>query len=304
MVLPHGRLSKRLRSATVSASRRSLQASPVLDELRRTLPWSFRSCRQRPWWPGFKNFSAGQAEAEQVREAARPRQDHVVGQPQCFRRQILWELPMSCEARISSLTLYVMQRGDFIWQQRDLRPCDSDFETVFRAVDPRAAVRLDGDNIPAELRSVSIVALEEAVGCVFDFQVEPLRHVLQDNTTCLSHGLPIRNLWFVWVQFDPEQYSDSASDVLWRQQSFLHHHVLLTFSTTPDRHRGIADAGARRAIRILCSRLKSAAVEKHWYAATVQQPSPAWIVCMLNARSMEFLLRNQWPAFLVALHGE
>ena len=177
------------------------------------------------WWSGFKNFPAGQAEAEQVREAARPREDHVVGQPQCFRRQILWELPMSCQAWISSLTLYAVQRGNFIWQQRDLRPCDSDFETVFRAVGPRAAVRLDGDDIRAELRSVSIVALEEAVGCVRDFQVEPLRHVLQDNTTCLSHGLPIRNLWFVWVQFDPEQLADSASDVLWRQQIFLRHHV-------------------------------------------------------------------------------
>ena len=31
--------------------------------------------------------------------------------------------------------------------------------------------------------------------------------------------------WFVWVQFDPEQLADSASDVLWRQQTFLHHHV-------------------------------------------------------------------------------
>ena len=73
---------------------------------------------------------------------------------------------MSCQARISSLTLYAVQRGDFIWQQRDLRPCDSDFETVFRAVGPRAAVRLYGDDIRAELRSVSIVAFEEAVGCV------------------------------------------------------------------------------------------------------------------------------------------
>ena len=73
---------------------------------------------------------------------------------------------MSCQARISSLTLYAVQRGDFIWQQRDLRPCDSDFEAVFRAARPRAAVRLDGDDIRAELRSVGIVAFEEAIGCV------------------------------------------------------------------------------------------------------------------------------------------
>jgi hypothetical protein len=78
----------------------------------------------------------------------------------------------------------------------------------------------------------------------------------------------------------------------------------LAFSATPDRHRGIADAGARRAIRIFGRRLRSAAVGKYWYAATVQQPSPARIVWMLNARSMKFLLRNQWPAFLVTLHGE
>ena len=80
--------------------------------------------------------------------------------------------------------------------------------------------------------------------------------------------------------------------------------VALAVSATPDRPRGIANAGARRAIRIFCKRLKSPAVGKHWYAATVQQPSPTRIVWMLNARSMEFLLRNQWPAFLVALHGE
>ena len=78
-----------------------------------------------------------------------------MGQPQCFRRQILWELPMSCQARISSLTLYAVQRGDFIWQQRDLRPCDSDSEPVFRAVGPRAAVRLDGDDIGASGLQVS-----------------------------------------------------------------------------------------------------------------------------------------------------
>ena len=73
---------------------------------------------------------------------------------------------MSCQAGISSCTLYAVQRGDFIRQQKDLRPCDSDFETVFRAVGPCAAVRLDGDDIRAELRSVGIVAFEEAVGCV------------------------------------------------------------------------------------------------------------------------------------------
>ena len=66
------------------------------------------------WWSGFKNFLAGQAEAEQVREGARPREYHVVGQPQCFRRQILWELPMSCQARVSSLTLYAVERGDVL----------------------------------------------------------------------------------------------------------------------------------------------------------------------------------------------
>ena len=73
---------------------------------------------------------------------------------------------MSCQARISSLTLYAVQRGDFIWQQRDLYPSDSDFEPVFSAVAPRAGVRPDGDDIRAELRSVGIVAFEEAVGCV------------------------------------------------------------------------------------------------------------------------------------------
>ena len=43
------KVEERLHSATVSSSRRSLQATPVLDELRRTLPLSFRSCRRRPF---------------------------------------------------------------------------------------------------------------------------------------------------------------------------------------------------------------------------------------------------------------
>ena len=46
------------------------------------------------------------------------------------------------------------------------RSFDSDFEPVFSAVAPRAGVRPDGDDIRAELRSVGIVAFEEAVGCV------------------------------------------------------------------------------------------------------------------------------------------
>ena len=37
------------------------------------------------WWSGFENLPVGQAEAEQVLKAARPREDHIVGQPQCFR---------------------------------------------------------------------------------------------------------------------------------------------------------------------------------------------------------------------------
>ena len=89
---------------------------------------------------------------------------------------------MSCQARISSLALYAVQRGDFTWQQRDLPPRDSDFETVFRAVGPCAAVRLDGDDIRAEPRSASIVALEEAVGCVRDLQVEPLARIADSKS--------------------------------------------------------------------------------------------------------------------------
>ena len=69
---------------------------------------------------------------------------------------------LGTSARIISLTFYAVQRGDFIFV------CVTATLTVFRAVGPRAAVRLDGDDIWAELRSVSIVALEEAVGCVRD----------------------------------------------------------------------------------------------------------------------------------------
>ena len=112
---------------------------------------------------------------------------------------------MSCQARISSLTLYAVQRRDFIWQQRDLPPCNGDLEPIFRAVHPCTAVRLDGDDIRAELRSVNILGPEESVGCLRDFQVEALWHVLQNNTTCLSNGWPSLNLWFLWVQFYADQ---------------------------------------------------------------------------------------------------
>ena len=38
--------------------------------------------------------------------------------------------------------------------------------------------------------------------------------------------------------------------------------------------------------------------------SVVQQPSPGRFVRMLYVGSMQFLPRNQWPALLVALHGE
>ena len=84
-----------------------------------------------------------------------------MGQPQCFRRQILREQKKPSPDHQS----YLLCRAAWRFY---LRLCDSDFETVFRAVGPRAPVRLDGDDIWSELRSVSIVALEEAVGCVRD----------------------------------------------------------------------------------------------------------------------------------------
>ena len=49
MALVHGRSSERFRSATVRSSKRSLQATPIVDERPRTLPWSFQSCRRRPF---------------------------------------------------------------------------------------------------------------------------------------------------------------------------------------------------------------------------------------------------------------
>ena len=87
-----------------------------------------------------------------------------MGQPQSVRRKILGGLPVCGQAGVSSLTLYAVQRGYLIWQQWDLPSGHGDFDTVRRAVGPRAAVWFDGDDICAELRSVSMIAPEEVAG--------------------------------------------------------------------------------------------------------------------------------------------
>ena len=106
----------------------------------------------------LQNFSTGHAEANQVVEAPGVERGSHNAPATKLPAIVVRELPVRAHARVGCVALDAVQCRDLIGQQRDLFARDRDFDTVLRLVCPCAVLRLDGDDLCVELRSMDIGA--------------------------------------------------------------------------------------------------------------------------------------------------